>query len=306
MSSKKKTKEVGVSATERALSALVGYTCGAVVVLPFDRIKSLMQVSEAARKQGAVRLARSVYAANGVRGLYKGGGPHMLIAPYTVFYYSIYDELLERGRAATAKNGNQGHALVPLAAAVCGRTLETTIRMPFELLRTMMQTSESSVTLGDCVRMQLKQPAHTWLRGYVPTLLRDVPFSAIYWLGYEETKSRVRLPESLVQSGTLRTALQSFLSGALAGIVAAIIVTPLDVIKTVRQHHVECGVAPKYSAILSTIRHSPAVAFAGIGPRLFRVPAGLATMMAGLEVTKWCFLRRGELQRAQENPAPSD
>ena len=65
MAPKKATKEVEVSATERALSALVGYTCGAVVVLPFDRIKSLMQVSESARKQGAVRLARSVYAANG-------------------------------------------------------------------------------------------------------------------------------------------------------------------------------------------------------------------------------------------------
>ena len=47
----------------------------------------------------------------------------MLIAPYTVFYYSIYDELLGRGRAATAKDGKQGHPLVPLAAAVCGRTV---------------------------------------------------------------------------------------------------------------------------------------------------------------------------------------
>ena len=32
-----------VTATERAISALVGYTCGAIVVLPFDRLKSLMQ-----------------------------------------------------------------------------------------------------------------------------------------------------------------------------------------------------------------------------------------------------------------------
>ena len=35
----------GVSSLERAVSAFVGYSCGAVVVLPFDRVKSLLQVS---------------------------------------------------------------------------------------------------------------------------------------------------------------------------------------------------------------------------------------------------------------------
>ena len=35
----------GVSSFERAISAFVGYTAGAVVVLPFDRVKSLLQVS---------------------------------------------------------------------------------------------------------------------------------------------------------------------------------------------------------------------------------------------------------------------
>ena len=34
----------GVSSSERAVSAFVGYSCGAVVVLPFDRVKSLLQV----------------------------------------------------------------------------------------------------------------------------------------------------------------------------------------------------------------------------------------------------------------------
>ena len=51
-------KRPPVSASERAISMLVGYTAGAFVVLPFDRIKSLMQVSEASRRQGAMGLAR--------------------------------------------------------------------------------------------------------------------------------------------------------------------------------------------------------------------------------------------------------
>ena len=79
----------------------------------------LLQVSPAARAQGALPLAREIWATQGLRGLYMGGGPHMLIAPYTVLYYSMYDELRCRGIAATeARSGPGGHALVLLGAAV--------------------------------------------------------------------------------------------------------------------------------------------------------------------------------------------
>ena len=57
-----------------------------------------LQVSPAARAQGALPLARQIWATQGLRGLYMGGGPHMLIAPYTVLYYSMYDELRCRGK----------------------------------------------------------------------------------------------------------------------------------------------------------------------------------------------------------------
>ena len=161
----------GVSSSERAISAFVGYSCGAVVVLPFDRVKSLLQVSPVARVQGALPLAREIWATQGIQGLYKGGGPHMLIAPYTVLYYSMYDELRCRGVVATeGESGPGGHALVPLGAAICARTVETSIRMPLELLRTMMQTSGPNVTLGGCTRALLQQGPGAWFRGMVPTL----------------------------------------------------------------------------------------------------------------------------------------
>mmetsp|Transcript_65134 Transcript_65134/g.181090 ORF Transcript_65134/g.181090 Transcript_65134/m.181090 type:complete len:292 (-) Transcript_65134:41-916(-) len=277
-----------VSAVERAISALVGYSCGAAVVLPFDRVKSLMQVSEAGRQKGALGLARSILTTHGLRGLYKGGLPHMLIAPYTVFYYSCYDELLGR---------SGGHPLAPLGAAVVARTVETSIRMPLELLRTQMQTADNSVKMTSCLGTMWRQPPSSWFRGMVPTLLRDVPFSAIYWFAYEQAKGRVRVPESLVRQESLRTFLQSFCSGAAAGMLAAVLLAPMDVIKTVRQHRLEAGLASSYSQILRSIRERPAIAFAGVGPRLVRIPAGLATMMASLEVTRRSFEQRRKRQR---------
>ena len=290
-----------ISTTERAISAFVGYTCGAVVVLPFDRVKSLLQVSSAARHQGALPLAREIWATQGVLGLYKGAGPHMLIAPYTVLYYSMYEELRGRGHAATEEqSGPGGHALVPLGAAICARTVETSIRMPLELLRTMMQTAGPAVTLRECthvlLKAGLKDGPGAWFRGMVPTLLRDVPFSAIYWLGYETAKSRVRVPPAWVPSGGLRSAVESFVSGAGAGMLAAVVITPLDVVKTIRQHHVPGSSALSYASIMRMLRDSPGVAFAGLGPRLVRVPAGLATMMAALEYTKRTFEQRRRQQ----------
>lgn len=111
--------------TERAVSVLVGYSAGAVVVLPFDRVKSLMQVDAASRRLGALHLARRIVAADGARGLYQGGAAHMLIAPYAILYYLIYDAILTRGRAASATpTAPGGHHLVPLAAALVARTAE--------------------------------------------------------------------------------------------------------------------------------------------------------------------------------------
>ena len=286
-----------ISSSERAVAALIGYTAGAVVVLPFDRIKSLMQVSTTSRQQGAVGLARSLVRSHGLAGLYQGGTAHMLIAPYTVFYYSLYDELLSRGRKETSRtHGASGHPLLPLGAAVVARTIETTARQPLELVRTIMQTSkDASETMPNVLRTLRRQPVGAWFRGLMPTLLRDVPFSATYWFLYETLKQRVVLSEAQLHSTTARTFVQSLVCGAGAGMAAALVCAPLDVVKTVRQH--TAGEGASYTAILVRIRASPALAFAGLGPRLVRIPAGLATMMAGIEVTKSLFEQRRRDQR---------
>lgn len=60
-----------------------------------------------------------------------------------------------------------------------------------------------------------KEGAKVLWRGLPPTLWRDVPFSAIYWMGYEQTK------QALVQSSLLASELHtSFLAGALSGMVS--------------------------------------------------------------------------------------
>jgi solute carrier family 25 protein 39/40 len=89
------------------------------------------------------------------------------------------------------------------------------------------------------VRQVVKQGGITSLwSGLVPTLWRDAPFSAIYWSFFELFKRSIK--GSLGDSSSPPPSksvlfIVDFTSGATAGMLSAVITTPIDVIKTRRQ-----------------------------------------------------------------------
>lgn len=66
-----------------------------------------------------------------------------------------------------------------------------TVISPLELIRTKLQSQKQSYReLTDCIRSAVEAEGWRSLwRGLGPTLLRDVPFSAMYWYNYERSKS---------------------------------------------------------------------------------------------------------------------
>lgn len=106
---------------------------------------------------------------------------------------------------------------------------------------------------------QLQGFSSLW-RGLSLTLWRDVPFSGLYWWGYEALhktfkEARGRMDELIPAEGPsvsgsrshsqekhTTTLVDSFLAGAISGGIAAIVTTPFDVGKTrqqVAQHAAE-------------------------------------------------------------------
>jgi solute carrier family 25 protein 39/40 len=208
-----------------------------------------------------------------------------------VIYYSFYDELLHF----------QGdHRLAPLNAAIVARTFEVTLRTPLELLRTQLQAAEGEVTLLELLQRQRHQPLSAWMRGYFPTLMRDVPFSGIYWFAYEEAKKLVTIPEQWVSGPGARTLIHSFVCGGSAGMLAALLTTPIDVAKTLRQKlsSEAASGAASTREIANILLANPRAGLTGLGPRLLRIPLGLATMMSGIETTRWLFERERCRQKA--------
>jgi solute carrier family 25 protein 39/40 len=137
-------------------------------------------------------------------------------------------------------------------------------------------------------------PKALW-RGLPPTLWRDVPFSAFYWMGYEEIKSTLATTD-------LSDFNKSFLSGATAGMIAAAVTTPFDVVKSRRQ--VDAGRdVPMFRdirvpAMLRQIVHQEGYQglFRGLTPRIAKVAPSCAIMISSYELGKSFFANsRSEL-----------
>lgn len=128
-------------------------------------------------------------------------------------------------------------------------------------------------------------------RGLGPTLWRDVPFSGIYWAGFESLKvylSSSSSPISLAPGlGT------TFISGAASGMIASILTSPFDVLKTRRQvftpsphcdpkalHH-PASTMPLLAHIVKT--EGWRALFAGIVPRTAKVAPACGIMIGCYE-----------------------
>ncbi|NXC77862.1 S2539 protein, partial [Anhinga anhinga] len=166
----------------------------------------------------------------GIRSLWSGLPPTLVMAvPATVIYFTTYDQLRDY---LNARTGSRGHH-IPLLAGALARLGAVTVISPLELIRTKMQSRQLSYReLGVCIQSAVAQDG--WLslwRGWGPTVLRDVPFSALYWFNYELVREwlcgQARLDEA--------TFMISFTSGAISGTVAAVLTLPFDVVKTQRQ-----------------------------------------------------------------------
>eukprot|EP00842_Homolaphlyctis_polyrhiza_P000482 jgi/Hompol1/1434/HPOL_003769-RA len=178
---------------------------------------------------GMVKIART----EGPTALWRGLSPTLFMSiPSTVVYYTGYDILRERFGILM----NERHGFyAPLLAGAIARTISATIISPIELIRTRMQAGDKG--LMDIFRGVISMTRHSGpsslFRGLIPTLWRDVPFSALYWVGYEAVKTRVARRDRDGRITNEFTA--SFVAGSVSGMMAAIVTHPFDVAKTFQQ-----------------------------------------------------------------------
>ncbi|NXY12906.1 S2540 protein, partial [Atrichornis clamosus] len=166
----------------------------------------------------------------GVKSLWSGLPPTLIMAlPTTVIYFTCYDQLCEALKYRLGKDDEH----IPVIAGSLSRFGSATVVSPLELIRTRMQYRKLSYKqLYLCV--STKVAADGWFSlwgGWSSTVLRDVPFSAMYWYNYERFKKMMCKKVGANEA----TFFISFTSGAASGSIAAVITQPFDVVKTHRQ-----------------------------------------------------------------------
>ncbi|KAG0212659.1 hypothetical protein BGX28_005855 [Mortierella sp. GBA30] len=228
--------------------------------------------------------------------------------PATVIYFVGYDylkDVLSEKAMSSAPGLVMGQTfiydyretLAPLAAGGFARTVAATVISPLELFRTRMQSVHTDtkgnaglfrgVSQGIVAMVRSEGVLSLW-RGLAPTLWRDVPFSAIYWMGYENIKKRLVAWDSLRKEPVLNEFEIAFSSGALSGMMAAILTTPFDVAKTRRQVDLMQPVHTKMLSLMRAIVKEEGFRglWRGLTARVAKVAPSCAIMISSYELGK--------------------
>lgn len=281
---------------------------------------------------GLKKIARN----EGVTTLWRGLSPTLLMAiPANIIYFTGYDWLRHNPTSPIAQMIHEDYA--PLVAGSTARMLAAAVVNPIELFKTRLQatsgTSPSGHVLETFRGMQATistQGYSTLWRGIVLTLWRDVPFSGIYWWGYETIRGKLTDlrdrqagrgldlggPRSEARrkaqgnENRRETFVDSFIAGATSGAAASILTMPFDVGKTRTQvYRSKAGpaevvkrttVPPEERSMFRLLWHifqSEGVAglWKGWIPRTLKVAPACAIMISSYEVSKRMF--RGANER---------
>ncbi|GFT56919.1 solute carrier family 25 member 40 [Nephila pilipes] len=318
------SEKITITIQDQLMSSCVGAVLTSLFVTPFDVVKTRLQVQvkfqtdhkmcrlyetcvlhnlnlqrQEAQCCGSYRVPLKgtldafvkISRNEGISRLWSGLPPSLFLSvPSNVIYFTMYDQFREKLSSHFALP--VGSVAVPLVSGITARVLTVTIMSPIEFLRTKMQSEQ--MKYSDAFRSistLVKNRGYFSLwRGLVPTILRDAPFSAIYWTIYEQLKALRSHPKTF----------EIFFFGAISGTIAAILTLPFDVIKTHQQtvldeKKLQTNLKQPHTLnlLLDLYRQGGAKSlFAGIMPRVLKIAPACAIMISSYEVGKVYFVSK--------------
>jgi len=245
---------------------------------PLDTIKTRLQ----ARRHGE-RVAL-------FRGLYRGVGGNLLgVAPASAVFFAAYEPMKRAlGAGGDAGGGEGGGVRAHLTAGATAGLASSLIRVPTEVIKTRRQVGTSAAS---SLRGILAAHGVMGLfAGYWSFLLRDLPFDAIEFAGYESLKQAWgSFADKEDVNGAEAAAL-----GAIAGAFTGAVTTPLDVVKT-RLMTSPDSYTGVVQCVRKTIAEEGAMALLkGVEPRVMWIGLGGGCFFSVLETARGIFVPKRE------------
>ncbi|KAG8532705.1 uncharacterized protein KY384_002582 [Bacidia gigantensis] len=232
-------------------SPSVTYTAVNPAISTSSAVAADCAVDEARQKTYSSTLdgLRKIARNEGLTSLWRGLSPTLVMAiPANVIYFTGYDALRFNKSSPIRKYVSNNYA--PFVAGSVARVAAAATISPIEMFRTRMQAASAGngtgvfmETLSGLKKLVQTQGVTSLWRGLTLTMWRDVPFSGVYWWGYEfvrEALIDLRDPHERFRNrprdhAHASTFVDSFVAGATSGAVASVITTPFDVGKTRQQ-----------------------------------------------------------------------
>ncbi|TFK30949.1 mitochondrial carrier [Coprinopsis marcescibilis] len=210
---------------------------GATIVYPIDMVKTRMQnqrttVVGQMLYKNSIDCAKKILRNEGFLGFYRGLGPQLVgVAPEKAIKLTVND--LIRARAMDPETGRISLPWELFAGGAAGGC-QVVFTNPLEIVKIRLQVQGEAAKVEGAVPRGavhiIRQLGIVGLyRGASACLLRDIPFSAIYFPAYFHLKQDV-FHEGY--NGKRLSFLETLAAAAIAGMPAAYLTTPADVVKT--------------------------------------------------------------------------
>ncbi|KYQ88830.1 putative transmembrane protein [Tieghemostelium lacteum] len=299
MSSAAQTKEtIKPPFYSNLIAGAIAGVIGATTIFPIDMIKTRLQNQKTLPNgtktyNGALDCFKKIVAnEGGFKSLYRGLSSNIIgIIPEKALKLAVND------LARSVLQGNAKHITLAqevMAGGIAGFT-QFVATNPMEIMKIRLQLSGEQGKKASLKEVFSELGIRGLYKGSSATLLRDIPFSMVYFSTYARLKQYFTKENGELGLGRI------LLSGILAGSLAASISTPADVVKTRIQ--VKPGPNdPHYNGIVDcitkTYKNEGISAFGkGLIPRIMIISPLFGITLVVYEIQKIFYIRMQEKKK---------
>lgn len=266
---------------------------GAFAVYPIDLVKTRMQNQRSKSYVGEVMYRNSfdcfkkVIRHEGVLGLYKGLTVQLIgVAPEKAIKLTVNDFARDKFFQYTGHMPFYGEVISGGLAGMC----QVIFTNPMEIVKIRMQVAgeiQSQARSQRTMKIVRELGFLGLYKGVRACLLRDIPFSMIYFPTYSHTK------KMFADENGVNSTISLFYSGFIAGVPAAGLCTPADVIKTRIQVKERQG-ETQYKGVIDAMfkiykEEGPRAFWKGAGARVFRSSPQFGVTLVAYETLQRLF-----------------
>ncbi|XP_020582096.1 mitoferrin-1 [Phalaenopsis equestris] len=207
-------------------------------MFPVDTVKTRMQAQSApcsSAPAGLRHALTSIFRLEGPLGFYRGIGAMGLGAgPAHAVYFFVY----EKAKVYLSR-GNPNNPATHAASGVLATVGSDAVFTPMDTVKQRLQLKSSPYQgVVDCVsRIFREEGLRAFYASYRTTVVMNAPFTAVHFATYEASKRA--LTEVSPDNASDERLVVHATAGAAAGTLAALVTTPLDVVKTQLQCQVK-------------------------------------------------------------------